>query len=275
MFREPIFDKIKLPAIAAILTLLLSLTAFAGAIDPEQTGNIEVTLKSEETGQAILGGSLTLYQVGKVAVDDWNYSFELTDEFAESGFSLDDLKPDGNPELAKKFADYVSDHSLPGKTVPVDDRGSAVFTKLENGLYLIVQTEASVGYYPVNPFLVGIPRYNDDTETYEYDIDATPKTEPAQKETQPETEPEPEETKPSETSPHSGGGGGGGSSSGPRSTGVSSGGPGEGEAEIGTQVWDLLPLPQTGQGWAMLAAVVVMIAAGIAALVTLYIKSKG
>ncbi len=185
MFRELIFDKIKLPAVAVMLALLLGLTAYAAVELPDETrkGSIDVTLTSEETGAEIQGGSITLYKVGKAAVDDdWNYSFELTDDFADSGVSLNSLEPNGDPGLAKMLAEYASEKNLQGSTVTVDDHGKARFTGLETGLYLLVQSGASNGYYPVSPFLVSVPLYDEKTQTYQYDdIDAFPKTQPAKR----------------------------------------------------------------------------------------------
>ncbi len=78
-------------------------------------------------------------------------------------------------------------------------------------------------------------------------------------------------------SSRSGGGGGGGSGSGGGSGGGSgSGGPGgSGDGDSGGSSWDLLPLPQTGQGWAMLIAVCAMIIAGLALIVVHTVKRKG
>ena len=46
------------------------------------------------------------------------------------------------------------------------------FRGLELGLYLIVQTEASKGYEPINPFLVSLPMAEDGK--WNYAVDASP-----------------------------------------------------------------------------------------------------
>ncbi len=265
MFREPIIDKLKLSAVAAILALALGITAYADVLDMTRTdGSIEVTLKSEDTGEGIPGGSMTLYRAGYVYEDDGNYSFRLTTAFEGSGCSLDEL----NAELAKALADYAEDQEIEGRTNTIGSDGRVIFTDLEDGLYLLVQTEAAEGYYSVNPFVVSLPLYDEESHTYKYEVDATPKTEPVIK-----------ETPPPETTPHSGrsgGGGGGGSGSG-GGGGSSSGGPGGssgGEGDSGSSTWDLLPLPQTGQGWAMLIAICALIVAGIGLIVAFTVRRK-
>jgi hypothetical protein len=55
----------------------------------------------------------------------------------------------------------------------VTEEGYADFTKLPQGLYLVVQTQASHGYEAIKPFLVSIPL--PDGDSWIYDVDATPK----------------------------------------------------------------------------------------------------
>ncbi len=274
MFREPIFKKIKLPALTAILAFLIAFGSYAAVELPDETrtGSICVTLTSEETGAAITGGSLTLYKAGEVVHDDdWNYSFRLTEEFAKSGCSLD--HPDKrNAEIAAELAVYAAANDLSETAVSeIDNEGKAYFTGLHIGLYLIVQTEACEGYCPVNPFMVSVPLYDEASQTYQYiDIDAFPKTEPAQKEIPPETEAAPEETKPSGNS----GSGGGGSSS--HSGGGSTGGPSVSDDESYDEedIWYLLPIPQTGQGHAILFGIAALLISSFALIILLLIKRR-
>ena len=55
----------------------------------------------------------------------------------------------------------------------MNEEGYANITKLPQGLYLVVQTEASHGYEAIKPFLVSIPM--PDGDNWIYDVDATPK----------------------------------------------------------------------------------------------------
>lgn len=159
---------------AACLTLALTVTAYAHeAVDMSRTGSITVTMKYN--GNLVPGGKLTLYRVAEVREDDGNYSFALTDEFEESGVSLDvdNMDDSALARTASVLADYVSDKGLSGKTVTVDDNGTAAASDLALGLYLVVQTEAASGYNAASPFLVSVPM--NENGSYVYDVDATPK----------------------------------------------------------------------------------------------------
>ncbi len=273
MQAKPAEKCLKLVVLTGMIALIMVLTAFAAYQPPDtdKTGSITVVMKTEsdEAEQVVGGGEMTIYRVAGIYPDEnGNYFFHILEDFQGSGVDLDGKTGDDLDgkwsSLARTLAEYISGYEEEGYgyTKPIGEDGVVYFDGLPVGLYLLTQTTPADGYYPVNPFLVSLPLYDEESGLYEYQVDATPKTE-VQKIP---------ETKPSETTPHHGGGGGSGGGGG----GSNGGGPGSsGSSSESTQIWDLLPLPQTGQGWAMLAAVVVMIAAGIAALVTLYIKSKG
>ena len=166
--------------LAALVLVVMPMRAQAHDVpDLSRKGSITVTVRMGET--PVSGGSLTLYRVGEIAEDDGNFSFALTEAFAASGVSLDDLSA---PELAETLAEYAGNTSGVTKTIGTD--GSAAFTELELGLYLAVQTEAAPGYSRLAPFLVSVPYMEDGA--YQYDVDAAVKGE-LEKEPTP-TEPE-------------------------------------------------------------------------------------
>ncbi len=226
---------------------VLGMTSFAEVPDTTRTGTITVTMLSESTGEAVPGGTLTAYQVGAVYEDDGNYSYILTDAFAESGVSLADLDTQDLTALASTLSTYVSDNSLEGTTVTIGSDGIAVFSDLTLGLYLMVQQSRASGYYAVSPFLVSVPMLNG--EEYVYEVDAAPKTEALSK-----------KSSSGGSSHHSGGSSGGSSGSSGSSSGgsSSSSGPGasSGDGDSGSSGEltpiesdspELFTLPQTGQ----------------------------
>ncbi len=155
--------------LAMALLLVLPVQAYAHDVpDMSRKGAVTVTVRMGDI--PVSGGSLTLYRVGDIAEDDGNYSFTLTESFAASGVSLDDLSA---PELAETLAEHTAGVSGLTKTIGAD--GSAAFTELELGLYLVVQTEAAPGYSRLTPFLVSVPYLEDGT--YRYEVDATVKGE--------------------------------------------------------------------------------------------------
>ncbi len=227
---------------------VLGMTSFAAVPDTTRTGSVTVTMLSESTGTAVSGGTLTAYQVGSVYEDDGNYSFVLTDAFAESGVSLADLSSQDLSALASTLSTYVSDNSLEGTTVTIGSDGIAKFTDLTLGLYLMVQHTNASGYYAVSPFLVTVPTLSE--EEYVYDVDAAPKMEALSK-----------KSSGGGSSHHSGGSSGGGSSSSGGTSSSSSSGPGvssggsDGGSDASGELSPMDPgdpglfpiLPQTGQ----------------------------
>ena len=102
--------KRKIMRMALVLALLVSLCAArADALDLNKTGAIALEMKDTD-GAAIAGGVFRLYRVGEAAIRDNNLRFDLTDDFAESGASLDDLSQSG---LAAALAEYADARDLP------------------------------------------------------------------------------------------------------------------------------------------------------------------
>lgn len=155
--------------VALLLLCSMSVTVYAHEVpDPSREGSIMITMDYEN--KAVPGGALELYRVGAVVEDGGNYSFALTGDFIGSGASLEDVQ---SPQLAKYFAGYADEHNVTGETGNIGCDGTVLFSDLELGLYLIVQTEVADGYLKVNPFLVSLPMY--ENGIYLYDVDASPK----------------------------------------------------------------------------------------------------
>ena len=95
--------------------------------------------------------------------------------------------------LADQLAKYLPTVPAVAAQQNVDEEGYADFTKLPQGLYLVMQTEASHGYEAIKPFLVSIPL--PDGDSWIYDVDATPKVGATIPDT-PETPPDTPETPP-------------------------------------------------------------------------------
>lgn len=159
--------------LAAVLAAALSAPAFAAAtaasIELTRKGSITVTLRDSESGSAVSGGKLTLYQVASISRQNGNLSYDYTNGFENCGVSLGDLS---ESDLARTLDDKRPAGSK-GETLTLDTNGKAVFSRLPLGLYLVVQSTASTGYEKINPFLVSVPLVEEDT--YLYDVDALPK----------------------------------------------------------------------------------------------------
>lgn len=161
----------RLAALGAALLLCFGFTMAVSAHEvPDLTRTGSITAAMTYEGEAVGGGTLTFYKVGDVAEDDGNYSFTLSEAFAGSGVSLEDLTDAG---LAETLAEYAQANSLAGSEIAVASDGVWTASGLELGLYLIVQEEPADGFEAVAPFLVSVPMY--ENGTYVYTVSAEPK----------------------------------------------------------------------------------------------------
>ncbi len=221
---------------AALSVAGMGTAAYAAEVpDLSATGTISLTMKYD--GSVVKGGAISLYRVGDIKEDDGNYSFVLTDDFADSGVSLDDVT---STEAAEALKTYITENRLTGLgTSQSLSSGTATWENLSVGLYLLVQTTRAGGYKLASPFLVSVPMQEDGV--YVYTVEAAPKVELEKS-----------------SSGGNGGGGGGGSSSGGGGGSSSSGGPGSSGSSSGSDSGspasssDAEPgvgdrLPQTGQ----------------------------
>ena len=157
-------------AMAALLLLLcLPLSASAHPVpDLTRKGSITVTMKYK--GEPVSGGSLNLYKVGDVHEDDGNYSFVPV-----KGLDALDYSDIQSPDLAKAAAKAVEEKKIAAvKTVTIGSSGTAEFSDLALGLYLVAQKTAASGYKMTASFLVSVPYLEDGA--YVYNVKADPKT---------------------------------------------------------------------------------------------------
>ena len=167
--------KRKIMRMALVLALLVSLCAArADALDLNKTGAIALEMKDTD-GAAIPDGVFRLYRVGEATIRDNNLRFDLTDDFAESGASLDDLSQSG---LAAALAEYADARDLPCTERTADAQGRAAFENVACGLYLIMQKapESDYGYERMTAFLVSMPMAGDHAD-WTYSVTARPKAE--------------------------------------------------------------------------------------------------
>lgn len=143
-------------------------------------------------GDSVPGGTLTLYKVADIVKTDTGYELqalpafagEVTNERLNEQLSHHDL--DVNHHLSRMLMDYAQKQNLPGETETVPDNGTVDFaTKghdISLGLWLVTQPEAAPGYEAMPPFLISLPMaiYSGDSDVpvYEYDVVATPKSDP-------------------------------------------------------------------------------------------------
>lgn len=182
--------------VAILLLCSLGMPVFAHDVpDLTRPGTIKVSMCCGET--SVPGGSLSVYQVGYIHEENGNYSYQLTEDFAESQLTLENVQ---SAELAAGLAEYTVAHGLEGVTKDIDDEGRVTFD-VEPGLYLLVQQDPARGYSAAKPFLVGVPNMEDGT--YIYEVNASPKINLTPAPTEESTEPH-NPTKPDEKLPQTG-----------------------------------------------------------------------
>ena len=179
-------NRIVASLLAVLLLCVLPVTAYAYETpDESEKGTITVEMKYD--GKAVTGGTLTAYRVGQVQEDDGNYRFAQTPAMETFSGNYDDIS---SAKLAEEVAVFVKKNEIPAYQVVENTEGKAVFTNLELGLYLIVQTKASDGYEPLKPFLVSVPM--NENGHYVYEVNAEGKFQLHQ-EPKPTTPPKPSE----------------------------------------------------------------------------------
>ena len=178
--------KISVIFAAMIAILCFSLNAYAEEpIDLSRNGSITFSMQYEE--QPMNGGYLSIYQVGTIDKQSGKLLFSFIEELADSGLSLTNLN---DAKLAEQLADLVAKSSLSAKREPIDN-GKVTFLNLKPGLYLITQRseDVSPNFYPINSFLISLPKWEDGT--YIYDITGEPKNMPEAKPEVPDVPNEP------------------------------------------------------------------------------------
>ncbi|MBQ4560752.1 MAG: hypothetical protein IJA55_00290 [Clostridia bacterium] len=157
--------------IVTLILLSLDIAVFSRVLpDLERNGSVSVTMRYG--GNPVPGGTMTLYRVGDVVIEDGNCIFKLTEHFAELDLNLSDLESD---QLVFDVAGHIDDNNIDGVTKDIDANGRVIFEALEPGLYMLIQKTAATGYNCSNPFLVSLPMNGNDE--YIYDVDASAKAE--------------------------------------------------------------------------------------------------
>lgn len=156
--------------LALLLLLCLPLSAAAAHPVPDLTRKGSITITMKYKGKPVSGGTLALYRVGDVHEDDRNYSFVPV-----KGLEALDYSDIQSPDLAKAAAKAVEEKKIAAvKTVTIGSSGTAEFSDLALGLYLVAQKTAASGYKMTASFLVSVPYLEDGA--YVYNVKADPKT---------------------------------------------------------------------------------------------------
>lgn len=125
---------------AAVLVMGLKIPVSA-----QSTGTIRISL--DYGGDPVNRGEVVVYRVAEPLEE----SYRLAENYGGGVIRQEDAF---SPELAQWLSERRGSE---GMRQCLDPEGRAVFSGLEEGLYMIVQTEAPEGWYCAAPFLVSVP----------------------------------------------------------------------------------------------------------------------
>lgn len=184
----------KLAAYLAALLLCMGLPVQAEQldyIDLDHPASLRFEVHTPH-GDPVPGGTITIYKVANIVQTASGYEFEAVPEFAgivtneRLNEQLANHDLDVNHELSRELMEYAQKQKYAGESEKVPETGIADFSTADHdislGLWLVTQPEAAPGYEAMPPFLISLPRaiYENGSEipVYEYDVVATPKSDP-------------------------------------------------------------------------------------------------
>ena len=145
-------------ALAMLICLLLPVFQKADGVDAADASNITIQMHDLQTGVAIKGGSLVVYQVAK---KDSAGKFQYTSQFSSVTKSISSLSQDQimTADFANTLASYVTANQgkLSGVSAQISDSGEASANVEGDAVYLVTQDTAASGYEKMNPFCVVLP----------------------------------------------------------------------------------------------------------------------
>lgn len=191
-----------------ILVIILSLACWLGAIaspamaSPEPADDpVSLSLELFLGDTPIPAVRFDLYRVGELGDDG---SVTLADALSDEGLDVSDAKgQEGWLLLARRLTELVkAGGPEPLASVMTTSFGTASFegmAGLTRGLYLVVGHEVRFrgATYTSLPFLVSLPEWDVETESWNYEVTARPKAGPVQAGTSDTDDPEPSSDTPS------------------------------------------------------------------------------
>lgn len=160
--------------------LLICPAAAIETIDNTQMGSL--TVQSNYSGQALTDMPFAIYRVADVS----RYGmFTLLPQYEESGAAVNKLEQSDALDWrtqAQKLAQWIqTNHLSADAEKSTNKNGTAVFSQLDTGLYLVIGSDTKVSgtQYHSAPFLVSVPEQTSDSTAWTYAVMANPKSEPS------------------------------------------------------------------------------------------------
>ena len=163
--RIEIITAMMLMLACAVMNSFASSTSDAVPDLPGGPYSLTVELKStnpDGTVTGIRGAGLSAYQVATLEVKNTAANYSAKKEFSDVGVVFEDMTASESNQAAKAFAELVRSKNLfsIGDSKNTDGAGTAVFTNLSAGIYLIMldgYDSSDARYTEMDPFLALVP----------------------------------------------------------------------------------------------------------------------
>lgn len=140
-------------------------------VDFSKKGKVDITLTKKDDNTGIKGAEITLYKVANATEENNNLVFKYSNGFEGCKASLSNLE---SKTLTSEIINCLNDN-VKGINLTTTANGNVSFKELDLGLYLVKQTKKVKGYLEISPYLIALPKDNNNTWTYS--ISSKPKTE--------------------------------------------------------------------------------------------------
>ncbi|MCQ4115692.1 Cna B-type domain-containing protein [Ruminococcus sp. zg-921] len=139
----------------------------------ENQCSLTVKISNSDNATANSGLNIGVCQIASFNGD----SYKLTDEFANSGISVDNLLDNLNSDHCAEIYRYIINQGIPYKKKATDSDGLAVYSQLNKGVYLVFCEQSQ--QITFRPYAVILPSVANGI--INYDVISEPKTITAEK----------------------------------------------------------------------------------------------
>ena len=169
--------------LAAMLVMCFVPAASFAEVVPDLTQdtgslNIHLVYHDEDVDTPVDGAKFTIYKLASMRVKGGDCRFTLEKDFAETGIDMDGMTASESNEAAKTCSEIVKAKGLTGESKTTNGQGDASFTGLSFGMYLVMQTGATGSaekYSYVTPYMVMVPLFYEEEDSWIYDVYSEPK----------------------------------------------------------------------------------------------------
>ena len=161
----------KIKCILLAIILLMSTTKVLAStndniVDFTKKGTIIVSLINDETN-LVEGANIKIYKLADAYSSNGNLDFSYVSDLKECKNNIKDNL------LNEETLNCIYSGNLDTKEEITNNHGIVSFDELDLGLYLIEQTNKVDGYSKIDPFLIYMPKFEENK--WIYTINATPK----------------------------------------------------------------------------------------------------